>query len=128
DALALRPPICPHDVPSSIATNIVMDLEAVCREDCSNCLSQGDVACRPMTRAQNDLMVQHTPWAAGVAVKQQGVPVDRLYGPQQPLDGRIVGVIERLEPFLKLSRAESTRKNGHIAHRMRAHNPTPRTH
>jgi hypothetical protein len=48
------------------------------REDRGNRLRQGGVARGPMTRAQNDLVVKHTPGAAGVAVKQQGIPVGRL--------------------------------------------------
>ena len=55
-----------------------MDLEAVSREDGGNRLRQGSVARGPMTRAQNDLVVKHTPGAAGVAVKQQSITVDRL--------------------------------------------------
>ena len=38
------------------------------------------------------------------------------------MDHRTSGAVPRI------SGAESTRKNGYIAHRMRAHNPTPRTY
>ncbi len=117
-----------HDVAAGVAGDVLVDLEAVAREDAGHRGHDLRGAGGVVARADDHLVVLHPPRAAGVAVQQQGVAVRPVQLGQELLEGRVVGVVERAQARLEVGEPERPREDGHVAHGVGAHHPAAGAH
>jgi len=54
--------------------------------------------------------------------------VDLAKPGEQVVQGRVVGVVERLESLFEVGEPEGAGEDGHVAHGVGAHHPAPRAH
>src|SRR5437879_10162940 len=84
-----------HDVAPRVAADVLVHLEAVARAYPRHRRRELGGARRIVAGADDDLMVFHPPRAPGVAVEQQHVAVSAMELVEQPLQRRVVGIVER---------------------------------
>jgi hypothetical protein len=102
--------------------------EVVAGEDPSHGGRELPVARAIVAGADDHLVVLHPARAARVAVEEHGVSEGVLDLAEEALEGRVVGIVEVVQALFEIGQAERPGEDGHVAHGVRADDPTPGAH